>query len=123
MNQRHDAPQTPRPDPLYDISVATPTHSEYARTLVDGTASATLCTVAREPTGHPYGSFVTYCMHGARPVFLISHLAEHTRNLNRCSLLVAESGDGDPLARGRSPWSAGAANSKAKMNRGRGKLS
>ena len=35
---------------------------------------------------------------------LISALAEHTRNLRadpRCSLLVAEEGDGNPLARGR----------------------
>lgn len=104
MTRRHDAPPSPRLQPLYDTEVATPNHGEYARTLAAGTTSATLCTVAREPAGHPYGSFVTYCMEGATPVFLISHLAEHTRNLlrdNRCSLLVAEAGIGDPLARGR----------------------
>jgi putative heme iron utilization protein len=39
-----------------------------------------------------------------RPVFLISELAEHTKNLHRdarASLLVAESRPGDPLANGR----------------------
>jgi putative heme iron utilization protein len=37
-------------------------------------------------------------------VFFISELAEHTKNLRgdaRASLLVAEGGEGDPLARGR----------------------
>ena len=41
--------------------------------------------------------------HG-NPVFLISGLAEHTKNLERdprASLLVAESGSADPLANGR----------------------
>ena len=39
-----------------------------------------------------------------QPVFLISTMAEHTRNLQRdprASLLVAESGSEDPLANGR----------------------
>jgi hypothetical protein len=60
--------------------------------------------LAREPEGHPYGSFVAYGLDEGKPVFLVSHLAEHTRNLlqdNRASLLVAEPGTGDPLARGR----------------------
>jgi putative heme iron utilization protein len=43
-------------------------------------------------------------MDGPNPVFFISELAEHTKNLRgdtRGSLLVAEPGEGDPLARGR----------------------
>ena len=60
--------------------------------------------MSREPEGFPYGSFVTFGMDGGDPVFLVSVLAEHTKNLQgepKCSLLVAETGDGDPLARGR----------------------
>jgi len=104
MNGRHDAPAAPRVQPLYDTDVPTPSHSEYAQTLVAGVTHGTLCTVARKPAGHPYGSFVTFAMDGASPIFLISHLAEHTRNLlrdSRASFLVTEDGEGDPLARGR----------------------
>lgn len=89
---------------LYDPSVPTPTHGERAATLVAAIPTGTLCTIAKEPAGFPYGSFVTFAMDGASPVFFISELAEHTKNLRgdaRASLLVAEAGDGDPLARGR----------------------
>ncbi|MEY2932364.1 MAG: hypothetical protein RL033_3113, partial [Pseudomonadota bacterium] len=58
----------------------------------------------REPAGHPYGSLVTFGLDAERPVFLISALAEHTKNLQadgRASLLVAESHARDPLANGR----------------------
>src|SRR5207249_1552435 len=54
--------------------------------------------------GYPYGSFVTVAFDNGNPVFLISGLAEHTRNLERdprASLLMAESGAADPLANGR----------------------
>jgi len=57
-----------------------------------------------EPKGYPYGSFVTFAMHRGDPVFLVSQLAVHTKNLNACeraSLLVAEAGAGNPLALGR----------------------
>ncbi len=43
-------------------------------------------------------------MDGPNPVFFISQLAEHTKNLRhdaRSSLLVAEGGEDDPLANGR----------------------
>ncbi len=89
---------------LYDESVPTPTHGERATTLVAALSTGTLCTLAKEPAGYPYGSFVTFAMDAASPVFFISGLAEHTKNLasdSRASLLVAEAGDGDPLARGR----------------------
>ncbi|MDP6932512.1 MAG: pyridoxamine 5'-phosphate oxidase family protein, partial [Myxococcota bacterium] len=78
---------------LYDPEIPTPTHAERARTLVDQSATGTLCTVSRELDGAPYGSFVTFALDGPRPVFLVSELAEHTQNLrgdSRCSLLVSE---------------------------------
>lgn len=89
---------------LYDPDVPTPTHGDRARTLVAGVSTGTLCTIAKEPVGYPYGSFVTFAIEGSSPVFFISTLAEHTRNLGldkRASLLVAEGGEGDPLANGR----------------------
>jgi hypothetical protein len=100
----HARPTGNAAEPLYDITVATPTHAERARTLVAGTSTGTLCTIAIEPAGYPYGSFVTVAFDGGNPVFLISALAEHTHNLERdarASLLVAESGSDDPLANGR----------------------
>jgi hypothetical protein len=64
-----------------------------------------LCTLTvADPPGHPYGSLVAFALDAGSPVFLISTLAEHTKNLladPRASLLIAESGEGDPLARGR----------------------
>jgi len=92
------------PEPLYDTNIPTPTHAERARTLVARISTGTLCTLALEPEGYPYGSFVTVAFDGGDPVFLISGLAEHTKNLERdprASLLVAESGSADPLANGR----------------------
>jgi hypothetical protein len=114
MSNEHGRPAGEPEEPLYDTNVPTPSHAERARTLVASIGTGTLCTIAREPDGYPYGSFVTFALDGGHPVFLISELAEHTRNLRtdpRASLLVAEippgplsskgSGDADPLARGR----------------------
>lgn len=104
MNDAHSRPSGERSEPLYDINVPTPTHAERARTLVARISTGTLCTLAIEPAGYPYGSFVTVAFDEGNPVFLISALAEHTRNLerdSRASLLVAESGSADPLANGR----------------------
>jgi putative heme iron utilization protein len=92
------------PEPLYDVNVPTPTHAERARTLVARISTGTLCTLALEPQGYPYGSFVTVAFDKGDPIFLISALAEHTKNLERdprASLLVAEGGSLDPLANGR----------------------
>jgi heme oxygenase (biliverdin-IX-beta and delta-forming) len=100
----HSRPSTDSEEPLYDPNVSTPTHGERARTLVAGIRTGTLSTIAKEPAGFPYGSFVTFAMEGANPVFFISELAEHTKNWRadaRASLLVAEGGEGDPLAKGR----------------------
>ena len=100
----HARPSGDAPEPLYDVNIPTPTHAERARTLVAQISTGTLCTLAMEPAGYPYGSFVTVAFEHGAPVFLISRLAEHTKNLERdprASLLVAESGSPDPLANGR----------------------
>ena len=101
---RHAQPSARAPEPPYDGHIPTPTHAERARTLVARIPTGTLCTLALEPEGYPYGSFVTVAFDEGNPVFLISALAEHTKNLERdrrASLMVAESGADDPLANGR----------------------
>src|SRR5688572_31745723 len=104
MTNAHSRRSGDAPEPLYDVNVPTPTHAERARTLVAHISTGTLCTLAIEPAGYPYGSFVTVAFENGNPIFLISAIAEHTRNLEqdpRASLLVAESGAADPLANGR----------------------
>ena len=101
---RHARPAGRAAEPLYDVSIPTPTHAERARTLVTRIPTGTLCTLALEPEGYPYGSFVTVAFDDGNPILLISGLAEHTKNLEgdpRASLMVAETGAGDPLANGR----------------------
>ncbi|DAC27646.1 MAG TPA: DUF2470 domain-containing protein [Candidatus Thalassarchaeaceae archaeon] len=104
---RHAPPKgasTRQQELLYDPNVATSSHAEQARTLIERVGTATLCTISHSHEGHPYGSFVTFAMDGEHPIFLISRLAEHTKNLlhnSKTSLLVAEGGDGNPLALGR----------------------
>jgi putative heme iron utilization protein len=103
-NDAHSRPSGEAEEPLYDPNVPTPTHGERARTMVAAIRTGTLCTIAKEPAGFPYGSFITFAMDGPDPVFFISELAEHTKNLRadaRASLLVAEGGEEDPLANGR----------------------
>ena len=100
----HARPSGDAPEPLYDVNVPTPTHAERARTLVARISTGTLCTLASEPEGYPYGSLVTVAFESGNPIFLISGLAEHTKNLerdSRASLMVAETGGPDPLANGR----------------------
>lgn len=84
--------------------VRAPSHAERARTLVAGQITGSLATVALEPAGYPYASFTTFALAEGQPAFLISRIAEHTRNLAadpRASLLVNELGNADPLANGR----------------------
>jgi putative heme iron utilization protein len=86
------------------LDAPAPSHAERARTLLEAASAGTLCTLAREPAGYPYGSLITFGISAGDPVFLISELAEHTKNLRadaRASLLVAENRPGDPLANGR----------------------
>ena len=100
----HARPSGGASELLYDVNTPTPTHAERARTLVAQISTGTLCTIALDPEGYPYGSFVTVAFDHGSPIFLISGLAEHTKNVERdprASLLVAEGGSADPLANGR----------------------
>lgn len=60
MTRGHATPR--KEEPLYDLDVATPTHAERARTLVAQLRTGSLATVAKDPAGHPYPSFVTFAM-------------------------------------------------------------
>ncbi len=82
--------------------VAAPSHAERARSLTAGEKTGTLSTLTED--GFPYGSYVTFALDGPEPVFLVSTMAAHTKNLlrdPRASLLVHEHGATDPLANGR----------------------
>ena len=75
-----------------------------AGTLLRVTRAGTLGTIDRN-TGHPFASLVTVAtdLDGA-PVILTSRLSTHTANLEvdaRASVLLAETGKGDPLAHPR----------------------
>lgn len=70
--------------------------AELARQLVARSRLATLSTIALRPAGFPYGSLVAHTVdERGCPLFLLSALAEHTKNLAACpnaSLLVVEAG-------------------------------
>jgi putative heme iron utilization protein len=75
-----------------------------ARTLLRATRAGTLGTIDRN-TGHPFASLVTVATDlDGSPVILTSRLSTHTANLEvdaRASVLLAETGKGDPLAHPR----------------------
>jgi putative heme iron utilization protein len=98
----HASPGPGREPPLTPDDVAAPSHAERARTLVASQTTGALSTL--DPEGFPHGSYVTFALEGADPVFLISTLATHTQHLSRdprASLMVHETGATDPLANGR----------------------
>src|SRR5262245_25011816 len=107
---RHRPPVSPRdendPAELAQKPRA-PSHAERARTLAAEARAGTLCTIARDPAGFPYGSLVTVAVDDrGRPLLLLSELAEHTQNLaarEDASILLTEPLDrhGQPLALGR----------------------
>ncbi|AUX23402.1 pyridoxamine 5'-phosphate oxidase [Sorangium cellulosum] len=96
-------PESEQPAPR----ATAPSHAERCRTLAQQARTATLCTIARDPAGYPYGSLVTVAADPqGRLLLLLSALAEHTGNLKarpEASLLLAEPAQGraDPLALGR----------------------
>jgi len=106
MPKEHARPSAARDEPTRP-PVPAPSHAERCRTLVAQARSGTLCTVAREPAGYPYGSLVTVAIDPeGRPLLLLSDLAEHTGNLHahaEASVLLTEPlGSHDqPLALGR----------------------
>ena len=102
-NPSHGRPSA-EPLTFSDPALAVPSHAERARTLIAGHTLGSLATLTIEPAGYPYASMITFALAGGAPVFLISRLAEHTRNLladSRASLLVHERDKADPLANAR----------------------
>jgi putative heme iron utilization protein len=75
-----------------------------ARTLLRATRAGTLGTLDRN-TGHPFASLVNVATDvDGSPLILTSRLSTHTANLEadgRASVLLAETGKGDPLAHPR----------------------
>jgi hypothetical protein len=75
-----------------------------AKTLLRGVRAGTLATLDRN-TGHPFASLVNVATDvDGSPFILVSRLATHTANLevdSRASILLAETGKGDPLAHPR----------------------
>jgi putative heme iron utilization protein len=75
-----------------------------AKTLLRATRAGTLATLDRN-TGHPFASLVNVATDAdGSPVILVSRLSTHTANLEadgRASILLAETGKGDPLAHAR----------------------
>jgi putative heme iron utilization protein len=72
--------------------------------LLRSIRSGTLATLDRN-TGHPFASLVNVATDtDGSPLILVSRLSTHTANLEvdgRCSLLLAATGKGDPLAHPR----------------------
>ncbi|MDP8938362.1 MAG: DUF2470 domain-containing protein [Actinomycetota bacterium] len=109
----HDVPagveggQEPATGPRRAPPPPEPSHGERCRTLVASSSRGTLCTLAVDPAGYPYGSVATYGLDDAgNPLFFVSLMAEHTQNAMvdpRASLLVTEPvpEGADPLASGR----------------------
>jgi len=68
-----------------------------ARRYIRSRRHGVLSTLSRKFIGYPFGSIVPFVLdHAARPVILVSRLAEHTKNLEadtRVSLLVQDAGD------------------------------
>lgn len=106
-NQTHEAfhPMTATEPGSEPTAPGAPSPAEAARVLVRRALKASLATL-EATTGHPYASLVTIATDVAgAPLFLISTLALHTKNLAadpRASLLFdGTDAAGDPLAGGR----------------------
>lgn len=76
-------------------------NAEAVRTLLRSARHGLLSTAGLEPAGFPYGSLVQLAATSeGEPLFLISPLAQHTKNLEadpRASVFLASSGAGDPM--------------------------
>lgn len=97
-----DAPTIP--PPLAEIlNPSRPSAAEETRTIAASTNTGTLASLTAQ--GDPWASLVTYGLLDGAPVFCVSHLAEHGRNLagdHRASLAVSAPGrESDPLATSR----------------------
>ena len=76
-------------------------NGEAVRTLLRAARHGLLSTAGLEPSGFPYGSLVQLAATPeGEPLFLISPLAQHTRNLEadpRASVFVTSAVGGDPM--------------------------
>src|SRR5467141_4622739 len=75
-----------------------------AKQLLRGTRAGALATLDRN-TGHPFSSLVNVATDAdGSPLILVSRLSTHTANIEtdgRASILLAQTGKGDPLAHPR----------------------
>lgn len=83
-----------------------PARAQGARSLANSHDNGVLCTQSVKKPGFPFGSVTPYSLDGrGRPIFLISSMAVHTKNLiadPHASLLIAEQPqEDDPLSAGR----------------------
>jgi putative heme iron utilization protein len=83
-----------------------PSLAERARTLISWGGNSSLSTMSKKHPGFPFGSLMPYAVdEQGRPMFLISSMAMHTKNLKeepRCTLLVQRaSAGGSPLGSAR----------------------
>jgi putative heme iron utilization protein len=94
------------PDRLPENATPPPDFEPKAqgKSLLRSTRAGTLATLDRN-TGHPFASLVNVATDAdGSPLILVSQLATHTANLEvdgRASLLLAQTGKGDPLAHPR----------------------
>jgi putative heme iron utilization protein len=90
-------PENASPPPDFEPKV-------LGKSLLRGTRAGTLATLDRN-TGHPFASLVNVATDtDGSPLILTSQLSTHTANLEvdgRSSLLLAQTGKGDPLAHPR----------------------
>lgn len=72
---------------------------QMARQLLASSFHGVLSTHSVELEGFPFGSVVPFMLdREARPIILLSHLAQHTKNLlqhNKCCLTLQQPGEGD----------------------------
>lgn len=98
MNEDERATEPGRPgnDPAFDALAE-------SKRLLRSIRAGSLATL--DGTGDPFASLITVATdHDGAPLFLVSQLSAHTRHLDkdpRASLLLAETGEGDPLAHPR----------------------
>ena len=90
-------------EPFDPVQSANESARETTRQLLREARFGTLATI--NENGYPFASLVTFALDRAQtPFLLVSRLSGHTKHLladPRCSLLVGESGKGDPLAHAR----------------------
>src|ERR1700730_8554241 len=90
-------PENAMPPPDFDPK-------SLGKTLLRSIRAGTLATLDRN-TGHPFASLVNVATDAdGSPLILVSRLSTHTANIEtdgRASILLAQTGKGDPLAHPR----------------------